>query len=71
MNIQTIGQMRFLTTVSETPDGWEWTISSLPVDYPGCDGLCTYGCGSDPWTLLDYGHADTEEEATAEANAGL
>lgn len=60
---------------------WTWAIERLRIDYPGCDGHCTYGCGVDPWEFVDGNEyhdphdddytADTFGQAEADATAKL
>jgi hypothetical protein len=67
--IVTANGVRYLISVcGDHDDGWDWTVESLPADYACCDGLCIYGCGARPWTVLADGIAYTKDEALSNAN---
>jgi len=49
-----------------------WIVERLDVDYDGCDGLCTYGCGAGPWKTMEsvWGYY-SEDHARSEAVEAL
>lgn len=65
----TANGIRYLVAaVGDDDDGWDWSVESLPTNYEGCDGMCTYGCGADPWYLLKSGLAWDYDEALQAAH---
>lgn len=50
---------------------FEGIIELLADDYDGCDGLCTYGCGVDPWELVVESHGDSIREVWEEIAGNL
>lgn len=57
------GVRYLIFAAGDDDDGWDWSVESLPQNYDGCDGMCSYGCGADPWELrrsgLAWDYADT------------